>query len=94
MDEEEERHKRDFEKFCYETFLCNVAAGSKTIGRDKGERIVKMLKYGDDGDEPAKFKHWVKTRRFCLMSYPALGLVDVLCLPAKSEVLYCYIYLL
>ena len=52
-----------------------------------------MLKYGDDGDEPAKFKHWVKTRRFRLMSYPALGLVDVLCLPAKSEVLYC-IYLL
>ena len=34
----------------------------------------------------SKFKHWVKQRKFQLVTYSALGLYDVLCLPTKTEV--------
>ena len=72
------------EKVCDEKFLgSDVSTGSKTIGRENGEMIVKFLKDPDSDKYPAKFKHWVKIKRkFRLMSYPPLGLVDVLCLPA------------
>ena len=50
----------------------------------KGERIVAVLKGSEAHD--ARFKHWVKRRGFKLVSYSALGLYDVLCLPAKKPV--------
>ena len=78
MDEVDQRHEQEFEKVCDEKFLgSDVSTGSKTIGRENGEMIVK---FPDSDKYPAKFKHWVK--KFRLMSYPPLGLVDVLCLPA------------
>ncbi len=53
----------------------------------KGERIVKVLKNHPASREYSpQFKHWVKQRRFQLVSYTALGLKDVLCLPAKTQV--------
>ena len=84
MDEVDQRHEQEFEKVCDEKFLgSDVSTGSKTIGRENGEMIVKFLKDPDSDKYPAKFKHWVKIKRkFRLMSYPPLGLVDVLCLPA------------
>ncbi len=43
-----------------------------------------MLKDGDEKDPKLKF--WIKNKGFRLMDYPALGLKDVLCLPAKKTV--------
>ena len=88
MNEVEQWHEQEFEKVCDEKFLgSDVSTGSKTIGRENGEMIVKFLKDPDSDEYSAKFKHWVKKKRkFRLMSYPplGLGLVDVLdqCLPA------------
>ena len=60
---------------------------SETITAAKGWKIVTLLK-----SDPvllnysSKFKHWVKQRGFQLISHQALGLSDVLCLPAKKKV--------
>ena len=42
-------------KFCCEIFLDN-AGGSKTIRREKGEKIVKMLKHPNGDEYSAKVK--------------------------------------
>ena len=48
MDEVDQRHKQEFEKVCDEKFLgSDVSTGSKTIGRENGEMIVKFLKDPD-----------------------------------------------
>ena len=87
---DDNHHEQVFKKFCSETFLNSDSKGqgSKTIGRRKGNKIVKLLKNDDAeqfNDFP-KFKHWVKTRVFQLITYTALGLCDVLCLTVKSKV--------
>ena len=66
-----------------------IRKGSKVISRDKGEKIVKLLK-GTSFPEPIDphFRFWVKKRKFRLMDYPSLGLKDVLCLPTKETVCY------
>lgn len=60
-------------------------AGSKTITRSKGDRIVSFLT-GRSTSEDAHFRFWVKSRGFKLMDYPALGLKDILCIPVKTKV--------
>ena len=57
-------------------------AGSNTITRAKGERIVAYL-LGRSVEKDAHFRFWVKFR---LMDYPALGLKDILCVPVKTKV--------
>ena len=82
-------HKEEFEQFCLEKFVRNDSKGlgSKTISREKGDKIIKVLKKDPSAEEYSpKFKHWVKTRKFHLVTFSVLGLNDVLCLPAKSEV--------
>ena len=37
-------------------------------------------------DYTPKFRHWVKSKGFQLISHSALGLKDVLCIPAKTSV--------
>ena len=55
--------------------------------KSKGAIITKVLKR-----DPAtlsycpKLKYWIKQRGFRLISHAALGLSDVLCLPAKEKV--------
>ena len=56
---------------------------SKAVPWPKGERIVKG--HPESCDYSPRFKNWVKCRRFKLVSYAALGLRDVLCLPAKRK---------
>ena len=58
---------------------------SKVITRAKGNKIIALLK-GTCNDSGHHLKFWVKSRKFSLMSYPALGLSDVLCLPARKKV--------
>ena len=60
---------------------------SKTVTKAKGKKIINVLKGNPIAQEYSpKFRHWVKQRGFKLMSHHALGLVKVLCLPAKIKV--------
>ena len=88
-----ENHKEKFEDFCKATFIDGDNKGSKTITRAKGEKI-KLLSKNDDDEFSPKFKHWVKTRGFQLITYSALGLCNVLCLPAKSKVSHKFYFVL
>ncbi len=85
----EDPQKKEFEKFC---FLENDLKGSKTISREKANKVIMYLKKDPTADYSPKFKHWVKMRKFQLVTYTAFGLHDVLCLPAKSEVLFLPFY--
>ena len=69
-------------KFLVDVFKSGKKAGSKVVSRAKGRKIVALLK-GTCADSDPRLKFWVKSRKFSLMSYPALGL---LCLPAKKKV--------
>ena len=70
-----EKQKETFELHCKERYggdnQLGTAPKSKTVTMEKGERIRKVLK-----NDPAaayfcaKFKHWVKSRGFQLISYP------------------------
>ncbi len=89
----EEDHRKRFTEFCSQKYYGEggdgcAAARSKAISSARGEQIVKLLKDESLTVEP-KFRHWVKKRGFKLLSYPPLGLVDVLCLPAKTKVSVC-----
>lgn len=82
---EEQRQK--FEEFCKEKFSA-VSSTSKTITKDKGEHIKRILNGDISGADPS-FKHWVIRKGFKLIDYPLLGLKQVLCLPAKKKVIAC-----
>ena len=91
-----EDQREIFEDYCRERYGEGVRdsattkatiSTSKAVPRQKGERIVKVLKgHPDARDYSPQFKNWVKRRRFQLVSYAALELRDVLCLPAKTQV--------
>ncbi len=60
---------------------------SKTISQAKGQKIVNALKNDPVAQAYSpKFRHWVRQRSFKVMSCHALGLKDVLCLPARNPV--------
>ena len=86
MDASVDTHRVYFEEYCRDKFSDNGNT-SKTIWKEKGKRIVNVLK-GDPVAQrySATFKFWVKKRGFEVMSYSPLGLTDVLCLPAKKKV--------
>ncbi len=90
-----DNRKEKFEEFCKEAFI--NGKGSKTITKCKGEKIVRLLKKkGDLSAFDPKFRHWVKNKEFQLISHSALGLKDVLCLPAKckvSSMVCCSLYI-
>ena len=90
MDVSVDTHRERFEEYCRAKFSADAAGEkntSKAIWKEKGSRIVNVLK-GDPAaqDYSATFKFWVKKRKFQIMSYSPLGLTDVLCLPAKKKV--------
>lgn len=87
--------KEKFNLYCKERFL-EKCLNSKTVSKEKGEKVVKYLK----GELPATeidavFKHWISRKGFKLVDYPPLGLKDVLCLPAKNKICiwpdYCWV---
>ena len=77
-----DKQNQMIEEFCKDTFMDGDSKGSKTISRAKGENIIRLLKK----DYTPKFRHWVKSKGFQLISHSALGLKDVLCIPAKTSV--------
>ena len=79
------RHREEFERFVEESFVKEKKSGSKVITRSHGDKIVACLKGLSAVDAHLKF--WVKSRGFRVMDCPTLGLMDVLCLPAKTKVL-------
>ena len=82
-----DKQKQMFEKLCKDTFMDGDSKGSKTISRAKGENIIRLLKKeGDMNDYTPNFSQWVKRKGFQLISHSALGLKDVLCIPAKTSV--------
>ena len=80
--------RSEFTSFCRKRYGSDDDDGecrkSKTVTARKGEKIVAVLKGSEAYD--ARFRHWVRQRGFKLVSYSALGLCDVLCLPAKTPV--------
>ena len=79
--------REKFEVFVKEKYIDGDSKKSKTVTKDKLLKITNCLKNDPCAREYCpKFKHWVKQRGFSLMNYGALGLKDVLCLPARSKV--------
>ena len=81
--------RKAFEEYITNSF--EKKKGSKVISREKGKEIAAYLSAaGKDHKVTVKadphFKFWVKSRGFRLLDYPALGLKNVLCLPAKKTV--------
>ena len=79
-------HKEEFEQFCLEKFVRNDSKGegSKTISREKGDKCSrKTLQL-----KSISQNHWVKTRKFHLVTFSVLGLNDVLCLVNKGVYMY------
>ena len=80
-----DKQRELFEKFCIERF--EATSTSKTISKEKGHKIIQVLQDHPEADQYGpKFKFWVKQRGFRVMSYPPLGVTDVLCVPAKKPV--------
>ena len=76
--------KQLFDRFCVEQFKDRHDKTSKTISREKGQRIVDVIKKDPSAvTYSSQFKFWVKKKRFELISQPALELK--LCLPAKNS---------
>ena len=83
-----DKQKEIFEEFCKDFFFFDGDnKGCKTISRAKGENIIRLLKKEWDLKYyTPKFKHWVKSKGFQLVSHSALGLKHVLRIPAKTSV--------
>ena len=85
-----DNQKETFEDFCRMKFIDCDSKESKAITKAKGEKVIRLLKnQGDLTDCTPKFRYWVKSKKFQLISHSALGLKDVLCLLAKAEVSHC-----
>eukprot|EP00731_Ephydatia_muelleri_P034823 Em0080g4a len=83
--------KQLFDRFCVEQFKDRDEKTSKTISREKGQRIVNVIKKDPSAlTYSSQFKFWVKKKRFELINHPALGVKDVLCLPAKTQISKLY----
>ena len=66
--------KQLFDRFCVEQFKDRDDKTSKTISREKGQRIVNVIK-----KDPSAVTY---SSQF----HPALGVKDVCCLSAKTQV--------
>jgi len=79
-----EDQKEKFDAFVTKKY---IEKEDKTLSRSKLQKVVNCLKKHQciDGYCP-KVKHWVKQRGFTLINYKALGLNEVLCLPARVKV--------
>ena len=77
--------KQLFDRFCVEQFKDRHDKTSKTISREKGQRIVNVIKKDPSSavTYSSQFKFWVKKKRFELINHPALELK--LFLPAKNS---------
>ena len=66
---------------------------SKMISEEKFNQVVEYLKNADPcSTSDSHFKAWVKERRFQLVSFPGLGLEDVLVIP-KDKAGRVHVYL-
>ncbi len=88
----EDSHKQAFQGYCASSYLVKSGTSgnkSKTICEEKAEKIKKVLKDDIPSGCSPSFVFWVKkTKKFRLLSYEELNLQDVLCLPAKVEVIF------
>ena len=96
MDSAVEDQRLEFTAFCHERYGSEDGEGvcpkSKTVTASKGKKIVAVLKGAPESETYCpKFRHWVRRRGFKLVSHSALGLCDVLCLPAKKPVSVLYV---
>ena len=65
--------KQLFDRFCVEQFKDRDDKTSKTISREKGQRIVNAIKKDPSAvTYSSQFKFWVKKKRFELINHPAL----------------------
>ena len=82
-----EEQRETFDAFIRAKYMEGDTKKSKTVTKAKLQKITQCLKNDPCTSEfSPKFKHWVKQRGFSLLSYGALGLKDVLCLPARKKV--------
>ncbi len=81
-----EEQREPFDQFIRETYIDADPKKSKTVTREKAAKIIDVIKKNRCAKECCpKFKHWVKQRGFSLVNHGALGLKDVLCLPARTN---------
>ena len=90
MDRQDKSQRDIFDQFVREVYIVGDHKKSKTITNEKGKSIIDALSKNPAENHCPKFKHWIKQRGFSLMNYGALGLKDVLCLPARKKVCIRY----
>ena len=64
---------------------------SKVLSKEKYDQIVFQL--SDSATSSvlhAKFRWWIKDKGYKLLNFPELGLTDVLCVPAKKQVIFTF----
>ena len=87
-------HKQLFDKFCREKYLEKSSSTSKTVSKEKSERIKQVLRGRKVEVHSSSFIFWVKkNKKFQLLSYPELDLHDVLCVAVKTEVFINFVFL-
>ena len=71
------------------------ARNSKVLSKERYDKIVSQLCENSSSDPNAKFRWWVKDKGYKLFNFPEIGLTDVLCIPAKNQVIiYFFLALL
>lgn len=81
----------EFEAFCDKQYPPDAA--SKTMRRERCERIVRFLK----GEEPPPLGSWryrIQEKGYSVGNFPSLGLKDVLCLRGAENVSFFFILFL
>ena len=74
-----DEQRKVFKTFCAERYGENGCQTSKTIAREKGQKIIRLLPNDPVAEAySSKFKFWVKQRGFSLINYSPLHLKDVL----------------
>ena len=77
-----------FEEHVKCTFVDQKKNGIKVMPQKLRSRDNRLLSGSKEADD-THFKFWVKSRGFCLMDYPVLGVKKVLCQLAKNKALQC-----
>jgi len=88
VSEAKSSHKELFHTFCQKNYLStSEKVTSKTISLVKAEKIRQVVKGVQLEYHSSSFKHWVKkSKKFEILNFPDLNLLDVLCLPYKTKV--------
>ena len=75
------QHRQLFEQYSRDRFY--EGSCTKTMSREKREKVMKVLRNEDHPGASATFRFWVKNRGFLRVNVSG---TEALCLPAKNKV--------